>query len=463
MAVVGGGFTGAAVAIHALASTDQPLSVDVIEPSAELGRGAAYGTTNVDHRINAPTDRMSLFSSDPTHFTRWLFENKWLPDAESVDPLGRFYVPRSAFAAYSKDVLAQTGRSATPASLRHRRTRVTTLARGNEGFRVELADGASLQADRVAICTGHVPSAPCRVGEGAARHPRFIANPWATDALTAVRGRDSVLIVGTGLTMVDVVATLARADHQGSIVAISQRGLLPREHGRFVDCDQLFEGTRPATALELLRLVRAEVRQRDDELDWQAVVDAVRRRLPEVWPALPVRERARAVRRLMPFWEVHRFRIAPQGAAAVARLTAQGTLAVQRARAIEVDARDELLSARLRLPGGQIVEREFDSIILCSGASRNIGDNPLIANMVDQRLAQADDVSLGLRVDELSRLIDARGATQPDLFAFGPITRGTFGEMTGAPDILRQVERVVPILTDAQGSIPSADVRTLVG
>ena len=52
-------------------------------------------------------------------------------------------------------------------------------------------------------------------------------------------------------------------------------------------------------------------------------------------------------------------------------------------------------------------------------------------------------------------MIDARGATQPNLFAFGPITRGTFGEMTGAPDILRQIERVVPILTEVKSPIQS--------
>jgi uncharacterized NAD(P)/FAD-binding protein YdhS len=455
LAIIGGGFTGVALATHALTSATQPLSVDVIEPSAKLGRGAAYGTTNADHRINVPSDRMSLFSSDPTHFTRWLFDNKWLPDPESADPLGRCFVPRDAFAAYSEAALAQAARSATSASLRHRQTRVVELVRDNDEFRLKLADGTSLRADRVAICTGHVPSAPCSVGEGATRHPRFIARPWASDSLAIVRRSDSVLIVGTGLTMVDVVATLARTDHQGPIVAISQRGLLPRGHGRFVDCHHLFEGVRPATALELLRLVRAEVRQRNGELDWQAVVDALRRRLPEVWPALPAPERIRAVRRLLHFWEVHRFRIAPQGAAAIARLTAQGTLTVQRAKAIEVDAGKESLLARLRLPDGTIVHRVFDSIIFCSGASRNIRDNLLLANLIDRRLAQADDVSLGLKVDGLCRLIDARGATQPNLFALGPITRGTFGEMTGAPDILGQIERVVPIFVEARAPIPS--------
>lgn len=372
----------------------------------------------------------------------------------------RCFVPRGTFAAYLEDVLTRAARSATSVSLRHRQTRVVGLVRENEGFRLDLAGGAPVRVHRVAICTGRVPGAPSWVREGAARHPRFIANPWASDSLATVRKSDSVLLVGTGLTTVDVVTTLARTGHQGPIVGVSRRGLLPRGHGDFVDYPDLFEGVRTATALELLRLVRAEIRQRDHELDWQAVVDALRRRLPEVWPALPASERIRAVRRLMPFWEVHRFRIAPQGAAAIAALTAQGTLTVQRARATGVDAHGKSLLARFILPDGALIKRAFDSTILCSGASRNIRDNPLLACLIDRGLAQVDDINLGLKVDRLSRLIDARGATQPDLFAFGPITRGTFGEMTGAPDILRQIERVVPLFTKPGAPIRSDEFRT---
>jgi uncharacterized NAD(P)/FAD-binding protein YdhS len=461
LAIVGGGFTGVALAAHALTSATHPLSVHVIEPSAKLGRGAAYGTTDADHRLNVPSDRMSLFSSDPTHFTRWLFENEWLPDAESADPLGRFYVPRSAFANYLEDVLAQATRSSTTASLHHRQTRVIDLVRENDGFRLDLEDEACLRVDRVAICTGHVPSTPCRVREGAARHPRFIENPWTSASLAAVRSSDRVLIVGTGLTMVDVVATLARRDHHGSIVAISQRGLMPRGHGHFVDCHHLFEGARPTTALELLRLVRLEIRQHHDALDWQSIVDALRRKLPEIWPALPAPERGRTVRKLLHFWDVHRFRIAPQGAAAAATLVAKGRLTVQRARVIEVDALEELLIARLRLPEGTIFNRDFDSIILCTGASRSIRDNLLLAKLMDHGLAQVDDVGIGLKVERLSRLMDAHGATQPHLFAFGPITRGTFGEMTGAPDILAQIERAVQKFIELRGQMQTDGLQTL--
>jgi uncharacterized NAD(P)/FAD-binding protein YdhS len=193
----------------------------------------------------------------------------------------------------------------------------------------------------------------------------------------------------------------------------------------------------------------------------QSIVDALRRRLPQIWPALPPRERLRVVRRLLPFWEVHRFRAAPQGAAAVARLTAQGTLTVQRARVIELDEQKGSLVARLRLPGGQMADRGFDTVIICSGASRNLRDNPLLDSLVGQGLAQADDVNCGVGVDEFSRLLDARGTVQPDLFAFGPITRGTFGEMTGAPDILRQIERVIPILTAMETPIQSVGLPAL--
>ena len=451
LAVIGGGFTGVAVATHALASHARPLSIDMIEPAAKLGRGAAYGTIDKDHRINVPSDRMSLFTADPTHFTRWLFDNKWLPDAESVDPLERCYPPRRAFAAYIEDALAQTAQRCAPrASLRHRQTRAIALAREDHGFRVELEGATPICADRVAICTGHVPCAPCRITQDAARHPRLIANPWSSGSLAAVRRSDRVLIVGTGLTMVDVVSTLARRDHRGPIVAVSPRGLLPCGHGQFIDGLDPFEGARPETALDLLRLLRATVRQCDGALDWQSIVDALRRRLPHIWPSLPPRERLRVVRRLLSFWEVHRFRAAPQGATAVARLTEQGTLTVERARVTEVDERRGSLIVRLRPTDASMTDRAFDAMIICSGASRNLRDNPLLDSLVDQGLAQADDVNCGVRVDGVSRLIDARGATQPELFAFGPITRGTFGEMTGAPDILRQIERVIPILTETE-------------
>jgi len=52
--VIGGGFTGTAVAIALSRRAQTPLDIAVIEPRVEVGRGVAYSATDRDHRINAP-------------------------------------------------------------------------------------------------------------------------------------------------------------------------------------------------------------------------------------------------------------------------------------------------------------------------------------------------------------------------------------------------------------------------
>ncbi|MCP6122481.1 hypothetical protein NL373_28275, partial [Klebsiella pneumoniae] len=64
----------------------------------------------------------------------------------------------------------------------------------------------------------------------------------------------------------------------------------------------------PATALDLLRLVRRRIASVDPALSWHPVVDSLRTALPDLWSSLPAAEKWRVVRRLLPFWEVHRFR-----------------------------------------------------------------------------------------------------------------------------------------------------------
>lgn len=100
IAVIGGGFTGAAFVIHAIgasrsaAGDEAPfLQFDLVERSAEIGRGVAYGTRAPLHRINVPSDRMSLFGDDPTHATRWLLERGCLEPGDT-DANGHHYVSR---------------------------------------------------------------------------------------------------------------------------------------------------------------------------------------------------------------------------------------------------------------------------------------------------------------------------------------------------------------------------------
>ncbi|VUS35803.1 hypothetical protein SB6419_02492 [Klebsiella spallanzanii] len=58
--IIGGGFSGAAVAIHLLRLVPAGGRVTLLEPRETPGAGVAYSTTEPSHRINVPAARMQL-------------------------------------------------------------------------------------------------------------------------------------------------------------------------------------------------------------------------------------------------------------------------------------------------------------------------------------------------------------------------------------------------------------------
>ena len=453
LAIVGGGFTGAVLAIHAVLSSRGPLDIVVLEPRAELGRGIAYGTTDPSHRINVPGDRMAVVAGEPAAPTAWLRASGLLPDPDDVAGV---YVPRAAYGAYVADLLARTCAAAGGrVRLQHRRTAATAVTPRDPGWIVETGTGARIVADRVALCFGHaVPALPCPLGPGVAECPRFVADPWAADALAGVARDAAVLIVGTGLTMADVVTSLQARGHRGPITALSRRGLLPNAHGIFLTDLDVLGAHRPRTALDLLRLIRRQVAAHP-ALGWQPVLDSFRKVLPELWRDLPAAEKRRVVHRLLPFWDVHRFRIAPQSAASLAQARGEGRLTVARSAVTGLTlCEDGRLLAELRRGEAQ-ERRPFDAVVLCTGPERDVARNPLVAALLAGGTARRDAVGLGLAVDRGSRVLGAAGEPQPGLWAFGPMTRGSFGEMTGAADIAQHIEAVVDALLAPAGRQPN--------
>jgi uncharacterized NAD(P)/FAD-binding protein YdhS len=275
-----------------------------------------------------------------------------------------------------------------------------------------------------------------------------VPNPWADDALASIESDAAILVVGTGLTMADVVTSLQARGHRGPITAMSRRGLLPKAHGQFLTTLDVLGDAQPQTALALLRLVRRQVASADATLGWQPVLDSLRTVLPDLWNSLPPAERRRIVGRLLPFWEVHRFRIAPQIAAGLAQAQAEGRLVIEKAGVTGLTlAADGRLEVEVRDREG-LALRWFDAVVLCTGPERDVSRNPLVAALLADGTARLDAVGVGLAVDRRSRMLDDAGLPKPGLYAFGPMTRGSFGEMSGAADIAHHIEAVVAGLLD---------------
>jgi len=448
VAIVGAGYTGTALAIELTGRLPPGSRIALIGPSESFGRGIAYGTADPDHRLNVPACRMSLFADEPDDFVRWLALEPQMRD-RPAEELRTAFASRPDYGRYLADRLAEAERRAAGrvALVRVEDRAIEIAAGGRRGYRLELAATAPVRAARLALCLGNAPCglpvAPAAVDR--AVRDRIVLDPWADGAMAGVSPDEDVLFVGTGLTMIDHVLTLARRGHRGRILAVSRRGLVPTGHS----------APRPPavdphvpTAADLRALVRA-VRARAAAVvaaggDWQAVVDGLRPVTQAIWDGFDPIDRRRFLRHVAPYWGVLRHRMAPEVAARIARLRADGGLEVVAGRLLGLDAADGRIAARLRRRGRATAEiRTVDRVVNCAGLDRAAvaACDPLVGSLVTAGLARPDPLGLGLDVDAASRLVH-RDGTSTAAYALGPLTVGRFWEIVAVPDIRVQCHDV---------------------
>jgi uncharacterized NAD(P)/FAD-binding protein YdhS len=466
VAIIGGGFTGAAVAYHLASQLPEASArVFVFEPRERLGAGLAYDTDEKAHRINVPAARMTLIPGDDEHFQRWLTGTTLLPDdPDAFTPEGHIFPRRGVFGRY---VAAQLEPLLRAGRVQHRQSRVLSVD-AMEGGRWSVAsgDGQVLTADIVVLATSHPkPQAPSGMSDALVGHPRYVADTTEPQALAAVRPGDRVLVVGAGLTAADVIATLVAEGHKGEILAVSRRGLRSRGHNLVVQ--DPFGDFVPApglTAGRLLRQVRRAVSAAADAgVTWHAVFDRLRAQGGEIWRALTVAERRRVVRYLRPYWDVHRFRIAPQVEAVIEQQITAGSLSFRAASIASVSTTrtgDILVGLRKRRAAA-VDEERFDAVVVTTGPGHGaiLDSQPFLSGLSAAGLVRADPVGLGLDVSLESRAIGRGDKPTATLYVAGPLARGTFGELMGLPQVTEHARFVADrIAEDLQASAGSSGV-----
>ena len=429
VAVVGAGFSGLLTAVHLMAVKGGPR-VRLIERRTAFARGAAYSTTSAEHLLNVRAANMSAFPDRPDHFTEWLSGEG---GAELAD--GPF-VTRARYGAYLQAMLRQVAEQAQAGRLILESDAVVELAPRDGGWALTLGMGRTLEADAVVLAIGNLPPhLPPGVDAETARSPGFFGDPWAAD-FGALPEEGCAVLIGAGLTMVDVALRLARERPQLRILAISRRGLLPRRH--------LVQGPA-AEALDPLAappsaLLKA-VRRRARTADWRCVVDGLRPHVQGLWRGWRLEERRRFLRHVRPWWEIHRHRIAPAVASRLDHLTASGALTVTAGRLAQVRPAGGALSVGWTPRGSrELRETSAVAVVNCTGPNGDLFrvDDSMLAGLNDRGLIRADACRLGLDVDAQGRLLDRQGRAHAALFAVGPPTRGAFWEITSVPDIRLQ-------------------------
>jgi uncharacterized NAD(P)/FAD-binding protein YdhS len=399
-----------------------------------MGPGLAYSTNSPSHLLNVPAGRMSAFPDDPEHFLRWI--RRLEPGTSPGD-----FVPRRRYGQYLEALLREAREEAAPGvHLELLAAEVVSISQEREGVRVELADGGALAARTAVLAVGNALPADLSVEDGGLyASPRYIRSPWTRGALHRIQPHEPVLLVGTGLTMVDTVLSLAERGHQGPLHAFSRHGLLPRVH-RPVPARTGVALPETTRTRSLLRALRREIREAGEGTDWRSVVDALRPQTVSLWRDLPLPERRRFLRHLRSFWEVHRHRMAPQVGETLERLQHTGVLRVHAARVRGFRLTDSGVEARLLPRGlGREDSLRVQYVINCTGPDCALSRaHPLLRGLLEAGLAQMDALGLGLATDAGGALLDARGRPSLALFTLGPLRRGELWETTAIPEIRTQ-------------------------
>ena len=396
----------------------------LIDGSGRVGRGVAYSTTEAVHLLNVRAEGMSALADEPDHFAKRFA-------AEGGEPRG--FAQRRLFGRYLGEILAEAIDGgcvdvATGSAVKAEQT--------GDGWRVELKDGSSIAADALALATGNQEPDMLRAFESAG--DRFIANPWGASARAAVADiaatDGDALLVGTGLTMVDLALSLDAAGHRGEIVALSRRGLAPRAHADF--------GSAPVEASQIPRgslgAMWRWLRKRSAEVGWRAAVDSVRPYSHSLWQSLDLDGQRRFLRHARPWWDVHRHRIAPDVAATVTRMVAEDRLQIMAGKIVSADAAQDGIVVELRRRGAVETERKaFAYVFNCTGPLHSIQRtrDPLLRSLFDGEQVRPDALGIGLDVDGRSR-------AGKRLWALGPLTKGRYWEIVAVPDIRDQAAEV---------------------
>lgn len=452
IAVLGAGFSGSLVALHLLAAGEAAPRVLLVERARGFGKGVAYSTRHGAHLLNVRAGNMSAFPDRPAHFLDWLRSRN-----EPDDPAG--FVARATYGQYLQDMLAQaaTGSDAVGRLVLVADDAVALTPAADGRFHLTTGVGRGYDVDGAVIAVGNFPpDLPPGVDPGLLKSFRFQTDPWAPAALQRIGETDSVLLLGTSLTMVDVALSLADQGHRGPILALSRRGLLPRRHGALgpgVGGVQVPPSVGPSLALSL-KSVRAAVRAATAEgRSWHAVIDSLRGGTGAYWHGLPVAVRARFLRHLRPWWDVHRHRLAPPVDDRLREMMASGRLRVVAGRVERLAAEGtQALSLRLRPRGADAAESvTVQHAINCVGPGGDIAGtrDPLLRGLLDSGLARTDPLRLGLETDGDARILSREGRAVPGLYAMGPIMKGTLWEITAVPDIRVQAQRLAATILSA--------------
>lgn len=454
--IIGGGLSGTMLAVQLLRLPGR-RQILVIEPRAELGRGEAYSAVELGHTLNGNAARMSVDPDNPDDLTQWLTEHiaagGWPESAEQAVPISELFPPRGLFGVYAQQRLAEA-KARSASTVEHVRAEVIDVQVDADSTLLTLDNGQRLRGNFAVLATGMFPAARTPQTHSSGVNAAAV-DPWDVATMRRLDPRSTVLIIGSGLTMVDAVVSLEQAGHRGPIEIFSRHGLLPHVRRQPPAWDD-FLAADPAlrSPRQLLRELRRQCSIAQAQgIDWQAPLDTVRVHIGPLWSQASEREKRQFVRHVRPWWESHHHRSPPLSAQLVARLHEEGRLRIRAASFKGLVPAQSGVTIAVRQRGEQTLTQVTGAALINSSGIeydwRRVA-RPLPQQLLKRGLIQPGPLALGIAADASGAVLDAQGQVSARLFAMGPPLRGMWWESTAVTDVALQAKALASKLAEVQ-------------
>jgi uncharacterized NAD(P)/FAD-binding protein YdhS len=442
--IIGGGASGTLLAINLLRyKGSERVEINIVEKREKVGRGVAFGTEHDVHLLNVPAGKMSAFPDEPGHFLRWL--NKDGPNFESNS-----FVPRKYFADYLTTTLEDSEGNAVPnVVLNIYDGEAISIDLDSERAEINTAEGDTFYSEGVVLAFGNFPPPHPTVDDLAfTEAPKYFREAWSPRVEELIRIDDSVLVIGTGLSMADAVMQLEKHGHRGKITAISTRGILPAVHKLGFSYPDFYDELRGKKKItDLFRTVQGHMEHAaSNGSDWRAVIDSLRPHTQQLWLDLPLAEKRYFMQHLSRYWNAARHRMPAETATVVDSLQKAGQLEILRGRLRSIKYSDRFeIEYRCN---GEMRSIRTDAVVNCIGPESNFAkvESSLVRNLLDKGLIRCDALNFGLDAMTNGNLLSADGKPSPVLYTLGTALKGILWESTAIPEIRSQARSLGELL-----------------
>lgn len=450
IAIIGGGASGTITAIQLLRKLTVDAKVYLIEKKPEVVyRGAAYSSQLNYEPLNVPAGKMSLYNHLPDDFFQWILVNK--PEEKGITRDS--FVSRRWFGDYMTHTIRQSAQKSKCAELEVITSEARDIApAGGGSYNLLLADGRMVSTDYLVFATGNeTPADVLSREEVAALGDGYVSNPWVGNTLERVKPSDDVMIIGTGLTMVDHVVSLAKLGHKGNVYCLSRNGYLPLEH-TFIQ-DTVVAITDDVKDIHrLVKEIKHKVAEASSKkIRWQNVMDALRPRTSRIWRNLDVASKKYFLKRLKPFWEIHRHRMPAASANAIKEMAGAGQLHLLSGSIISTERNGENIVFRYySKKSGETKSVTVNFVINCTGPLSDYQkcDNLLIKNLLNKGWMQQDELKLGVRTGMRGEIMRDNGVVLQNAYAIGPLRKAMEWESTAVREIRTHAEQVAFLIAE---------------